>query len=87
MNASCHPDQTVAMYAVDSLRQLVGKLLARAELATFTRQVETLRPFVMVLKHCSSVVVRELTVQCIEQAMTSNSGRLGSGIPHYRPSS
>ncbi|GMH39854.1 hypothetical protein BSKO_07758 [Bryopsis sp. KO-2023] len=79
VNASCHPDQTVAMYAVDSLRQLVGKLLARAELATFTTQGDTLRPFVMVLKHCSSVVVRELTVQCIDQAMTAHSRRLGSG--------
>ena len=29
-----HPDQTVAMYAVDSMRQLVGKLLSRSELGT-----------------------------------------------------
>ncbi|CAD7697716.1 unnamed protein product [Ostreobium quekettii] len=79
VGAACHPDQTVAMYAVDSLRQLVGKLLSRSELAHFTHQGEALRPFVMVEKHCSSVAVRELTVQCVDQAMNTHSKRLGSG--------
>ena len=79
VGAACHPDQTVAMYAVDSMRQLVGKLLSRSELAHFTHQGETLRPFVMVQKHCSSVAVRELTVQCIDQAMNTHTKRLGSG--------
>lgn len=40
----------VAMYAVDSLRQLVSKLLARAELSHFTHQEEALRPFRVILK-------------------------------------
>ncbi|CAD7699204.1 unnamed protein product [Ostreobium quekettii] len=79
VGAACHPDQTVAMYAVDSMRQLVGKLLSRSELAHFTHQGEALRPFVMVEKHCSSVAVRELTVQCVDQAMNTHSKRLGSG--------
>lgn len=79
VTASCHSDQTVAMYSVDSLRQLVGKLLSRDELANFTTQSDTLRPFVTVLRHCANVVVRELAVQCIEQAMNAHSNRLGSG--------
>ena len=79
VNASCHSDQTVAMYSVDSLRQLVGKLLSRDELVNFTTQSDTLRPFVIVLKQCANVVVRELAVQCIEQAMNAHSSRLGSG--------
>lgn len=39
------------MYAVDALRQLAAKLLARAELARFTHQGEALRPFAAVLRH------------------------------------
>lgn len=55
------------MYAVDSLRQLVGKLLARAELEHFTHQEEALRPFVAVLRQCDEACVRELAVQCVMQ--------------------
>jgi hypothetical protein len=38
VGASCHPHRAVALYAVDALRQLVARLLARAELANFTHQ-------------------------------------------------
>jgi hypothetical protein len=57
----------VALYAVDSLRQLVAKLLARAELEHFTHQEEALRPFVAVLRQCDEACVRELAVQCVMQ--------------------
>lgn len=80
VNASCHSDQTIAMYAVDSLRQLMGKLLSRDELANFTTQSDTLRPFISVLINCKNVMVRELCVQCIDQAISTHSQRLGSGF-------
>jgi hypothetical protein len=67
------------MYAVDSLRQLVAKLLARAELAHFTHQEEALRPFVAVLRQCDDVAVRELTVSCVQQAVAAHPRGLGSG--------
>jgi len=35
----CHPNLAVAMYAVDSLRQLAMKFLERDELANYTFQV------------------------------------------------
>lgn len=57
----------VALYAVDSLRQLVAKLLARAELEHFTHQEDALRPFVAVLRQCDEACVRELAVQCVMQ--------------------
>lgn len=57
----------MALYAVDSLRQLVGKLLARAELEHFTHQEDALRPFVAVLRQCDEACVRELAVQCVMQ--------------------
>ncbi len=67
---------------MDALRQLVAKLLVRAEraeLTSFTHQDEALRPFVAVLKHCDSAAVREQTVQCIAQAITAHPRGLGSG--------
>lgn len=57
----------VALYAVDSLRQLVAKLLVRAELEHFTHQEDALRPFVAVLRQCDEACVRELAVQCVMQ--------------------
>lgn len=79
VGASCHVDSHVAMYAVDSLRQLIAKLLSRAELANFTHQEEALRPFVLVLRQCDDVGVRELTIQCLMQAITAHARGLGSG--------
>jgi Sec7-like guanine-nucleotide exchange factor len=67
VGASCHPDKTVALHAVNALRQLVAKLLARAELAHFTAQEEALRPFVAVLRQSDEVAVRELAAQCVMQ--------------------
>jgi hypothetical protein len=63
----------IALYAVDSLRQLVGKLLARAELEHFTHQEEALRPFVAVLRQCDEACVRELAVQCVMQVRCAGS--------------
>ncbi|WIA18888.1 hypothetical protein OEZ85_003561 [Tetradesmus obliquus] len=79
VGASCHPHRRVALYAVDSLRQLVAKLLARAELEHFTHQEEALRPFVAVLRQCDEACVRELAVQCVMQAVASHPRGLGSG--------
>lgn len=83
VSAACHANSKVAAYAVDALRQLVAKLLVRAEraeLTSFTYQDEALRPFVAVLKHCDSAAVREQTVQCIAQAITAHPRGLGSGM-------
>ncbi|KAF6256772.1 hypothetical protein COO60DRAFT_1627056 [Scenedesmus sp. NREL 46B-D3] len=79
VGASCHPHRRVALYAVDALRQLAAKLLARAELEHFTHQEEALRPFVAVLRQCDEASVRELAVQCVMQAVASHPRGLGSG--------
>lgn len=76
----------VALYAVDSLRQLVAKLLARAELERFTYQEEALRPFVAVLRQCDEACVRELAVQCVMQVSTQATGLLCMLLTHHAPS-
>lgn len=74
---SCHCNRRVALYAVDSLRQLVAKLLVRAELEHFTHQEEALRPFVAVLRQCDEACVRELAVQCVMQVCRAERCRKG----------
>ena len=72
----------VAGFAVNALRQLATKLLLRAEraeLTSFSHQDEALRPFVAVLKHCDSAVVREQVVQSIAQTITAHPRGLGTG--------
>jgi Sec7-like guanine-nucleotide exchange factor len=54
----CQPNLAVAMYAVDSLRQLAMKFLERDELANYTFQNDFLRPFVVVMRQ-SQVGARE----------------------------
>jgi hypothetical protein len=55
----------VAMYAVDSLRQLAIKFLERDELANYTFQNDFLRPFVVVMRQSQ---VTALTVACSRPA-------------------
>ena len=50
IGVSCHSNLSVAMYAVDSLRQLAMKFLERDELTNYTFQNDFLRPFVVVMR-------------------------------------
>ena len=72
VSASCLGDVSVSMYAVDSLRQLVVKLLARARTVHFADQGEALRPLVAVMRQCSEHVIRELCVQCTGQIVRTH---------------
>jgi len=72
VSASCLGDVSVSMYSLDSLRQLVVKLLARARTAHFADQGEALRPLVAVMRQCSEHVIRELCVQCTGQIVRTH---------------
>ena len=50
ISVGCHPNLSVAMYAVDALRQLAMKFLQRDELANYTFQNDFLRPFVVIMR-------------------------------------
>ncbi|CAG9460670.1 unnamed protein product [Pedinophyceae sp. YPF-701] len=75
----CHPSMPVAMYAVDSLRQLAMKFLERDELSNFTFQNDFLRPFVTVMRNSPSAEIRELVVRCTLQMVQSRVGNIKSG--------
>ncbi|PHT52732.1 Brefeldin A-inhibited guanine nucleotide-exchange protein 5 [Capsicum baccatum] len=77
--AGSHPEEKVAMYAIDSLRQLGMKYLERAELANFTFQNDILKPFVVLMRSSRSETIRRLIVDCIVQMIKSKVGSIKSG--------
>ncbi|KAH9621241.1 hypothetical protein KSS87_019631 [Heliosperma pusillum] len=77
--AGSHHDEKVAMYAIDSLRQLGMKYLERAELANFTFQNDILKPFVVLIRNSRSESTRRLIVDCIVQMIKSKVGSIKSG--------
>mmetsp|Transcript_778 Transcript_778/g.2900 ORF Transcript_778/g.2900 Transcript_778/m.2900 type:complete len:1642 (+) Transcript_778:177-5102(+) len=78
LKAAAHSDQSVAMYAIDSLRQLAAKFLSRAELTKFAYQSEVLRPFATLVRS-GSPTCQELAVHCVGQICESNAAYLRSG--------
>lgn len=67
--AACHEDVDIAMVAVNALKQLVGRLLARTELEHFQWQEQALRPFVQILRHAGDPEVRSLAISCVQQLL------------------
>ncbi|CAH9056820.1 unnamed protein product [Cuscuta europaea] len=70
---------SVAIFVMDSLRQLAMKFLEREELANYNFQNEFLRPFVTVMQKSSSSEIRELIVRCISQMVLSRVNNVKSG--------
>ncbi|KAI9192745.1 hypothetical protein LWI28_027306 [Acer negundo] len=79
ISAGSHHDEKIAMYAIDSLRQLGMKYLERAELTSFTFQNDILKPFVVLIRNSRSETIRSLIVDCIVQMIKSKVGSIKSG--------
>ncbi|RWR76137.1 brefeldin A-inhibited guanine nucleotide-exchange protein 5 isoform X1 [Cinnamomum micranthum f. kanehirae] len=79
ITAGSHHDEKIAMYAIDSLRQLGMKYLERAELTNFTFQNDILKPFVILIRNSQSEPIRGLIVDCIVQMIKSKVGSIKSG--------
>ena len=63
VEVGCHKNLQVAMYAVDSLRQLATKFLERDELANYSFQNDFLKPFVIVMRLSKALEIRELIIR------------------------
>ena len=70
---------SVAIFVMDSLRQLAMKFLEREELANYNFQNEFLRPFVIVMQRSNAPEVRELIVRCVSQLVLSRVNNIKSG--------
>ncbi|XP_053309569.1 brefeldin A-inhibited guanine nucleotide-exchange protein 2-like [Spea bombifrons] len=75
----CNPNEDVAIFAVDSLRQLSMKFLEKDELANFRFQKDFLRPFEHIMKKNRSPTIRDMVIRCIAQMVNSQAGNIRSG--------
>lgn len=79
VTVGCAENLSVAMYAMDSLRQLAMKFLEREELANYNFQNEFMKPFVIVMRKSSSLEIRELIIRCVSQMVFARVGNVKSG--------
>ncbi|KAG6506127.1 hypothetical protein ZIOFF_031444 [Zingiber officinale] len=70
---------SVAIFVMDSLRQLVMKFLEREELANYNFQNEFLKPFVVIMQKSNSSEICELIVRCVSQMVLSCVNHVKSG--------
>ncbi|GLT39516.1 hypothetical protein SLA2020_137020 [Shorea laevis] len=75
----CSENLSIAIFAMDSLRQLSMKVLEREELANYNFQNEFMKPFVIVMRKSSAVEIRELIIRCVSQMVLSRVNNVKSG--------
>ncbi|GMJ01407.1 BIG2 [Hibiscus trionum] len=75
----CSENLSIAIFAMDSLRQLSMKFLEREELANYNFQNEFMKPFVIAMQKSSAVEIRELIIRCVSQMVSSRVHHVKSG--------
>ncbi|XAR54126.1 hypothetical protein NMG60_11029136 [Bertholletia excelsa] len=75
----CSENLSIAIFAMDSLRQLSMKFLEREELANYNFQNEFMKPFVIVMRKSRAVEIRELIIRCVSQMVLSRVNNVKSG--------
>ncbi|KAG6728243.1 hypothetical protein I3843_02G144500 [Carya illinoinensis] len=79
VTTGCSGNLSVAIFAMDSLRQLSMKFLDLEELANYNFQNEFMKPFVIVMRKSSAVEIRELVIRCVSQMVLSRVSNVKSG--------
>ncbi|XP_059458608.1 brefeldin A-inhibited guanine nucleotide-exchange protein 2 [Corylus avellana] len=79
VNIGCSENLSIAIFAMDSLRQLSMKFLEREELANYNFQNEFMKPFVIVMRKSGAVEIRELIIRCVSQMVLSRVNNVKSG--------
>ena len=75
----CHGNQHVALFCVDSLRQLSMKFLEKQELANFKFQKDFLKPFEHILQNHNNPVIKDMAIRCLHQIVLAKSSNIRSG--------
>lgn len=75
----CNPNEEIAFFAIDSLRQLSMKFIEKGEFSNFRFQKDFLRPFEHIMKCNSSIAIRDMVVRCIAQMVNSQASNIKSG--------
>ncbi|ONL96028.1 Guanine-nucleotide-exchange protein [Zea mays] len=75
----CSENLSIAIFAMDSLRQLSMKFLEREELTNYNFQNEFMKPFVVVMRKSRAVEIRELIIRCVSQMVLARVSHVKSG--------
>lgn len=76
----CMPgNSSVAMYAIDCLRQLALKFLTKEELRDFNFQRAFLGPFEDIMRRSATAPIRELVVRCLDNVIAARANNIRSG--------
>lgn len=75
----CQQNEEVAIFAIDSLRQLAMKFIEKGEFSNFHFQKDFLRPFECIMQQNDSVSIRDMVVRCICQMVSSQATNIRSG--------
>ncbi|XP_024084043.1 brefeldin A-inhibited guanine nucleotide-exchange protein 1 isoform X3 [Cimex lectularius] len=75
----CHPNVDIAIFAIDSLRQLSMKFIEKGEFPNFRFQKDFLRPFEHIMKKSTNPTIRDMVVRCIAQMVNSQAHNIKSG--------
>ncbi|KAI9205577.1 uncharacterized protein BJ171DRAFT_423031 [Polychytrium aggregatum] len=76
---ACHSSNQVAVFAIDSLRQLNMKFLEREELGHYSTQSEFLKSFEYIVKYNPRHNIRELIVSTLSQMIHLRASSIRSG--------
>jgi brefeldin A-inhibited guanine nucleotide-exchange protein len=74
-----HENAALAMYAIDSLKQLSIKFLQKEELSNFNFQRVFLKPFEVILARTRSIEIKDLVLQCIDVLVRACASNIRSG--------
>ncbi|GAB6029023.1 Brefeldin A-inhibited guanine nucleotide-exchange protein 1 [Chamberlinius hualienensis] len=75
----CSSNEDIAVFALDSLRQLSMKFIEKGEFTNFRFQKDFLRPFEHIMKKNSSSAIRDMVVRCVAQMVHSQAANIKSG--------
>ena len=74
-----HDNKELAMYAIDSLKQLSLKFLEKEELSNFNFQRLFLRPFETIMSRTHSNDIKELVLRCVDVMVKARANNMRSG--------
>jgi len=77
--AGLHSDSKIAVFCIDSLKQLAIKFLSKDELSNYNFQKDFLAPFEAMMKRSSHPEVREMLVACMHHVVYAKSKQIKSG--------
>ena len=78
-NVGCNDNHALAMYAIDSLKQLSIKFLQIEELSNFNFQRVFLKPFEVIISRSKSSDIRNLVLLCIDIMIKACAANIRSG--------